>query len=62
VIGLKNEDILLIVIDITGKELFEKKVCGECQEEIDLSCLKPGTYITKLISGNSVFSKKIIIN
>ncbi|MFC2096947.1 T9SS type A sorting domain-containing protein [Bacteroidota bacterium] len=60
----KNENILISVLDISGRVLVEEKeenISGKYSKQIDVSRLPTGTYFLRLVAGNDSETKKIII-
>jgi hypothetical protein len=55
------------IIDLTGKVVkkFDRKMNHEQDSfnvELDISTLQPGVYFVKVIQGDSLFSKKLMVN
>jgi hypothetical protein len=55
------------IIDLTGKvvEKFDRKMNQDqdiFKVELDISTLQPGVYFVKVIQGDSLFSKKLMVN
>jgi len=63
--GIENQEVLVVVKDVTGKEYYSKVVVAQKDEEIiavDMAgTLAPGTYLVMASSLNKLYSKKIII-
>ncbi|MEP7265121.1 MAG: T9SS type A sorting domain-containing protein [Bacteroidota bacterium] len=59
--GIKNESVEMKIIDVTGKELYSKKI-ETMEERIHLSSISPGIYILQLLNGKGISSQKLIIN
>lgn len=57
--GLKNREAKLQLFDVTGKEVFAKKITTE--HLVDLSKLAIGVYLVRLNINDEIISKKIII-
>jgi len=63
--NIENQEVLVLVKDITGKECFSKVILTNRNEEliaVDLEGkLVPGTYLVLASSVNKLYSKKIIV-
>jgi len=63
--GFENKEVLVLVRDISGKEIYSKVILTQANKEIiavDLSQqLSPGTYLVVASSLNMLYSKRIII-
>jgi hypothetical protein len=60
--GANNLD--LSVYDISGKEVFSKKITGNNmtnEENLDLGFLEAGTYIVTILNNNTVYHQKMIV-
>ncbi len=63
--GLENQEAVIVVRDITGKEYFSKVLLSVTDNQVYAADLEgrliPGTYIVIASSNNKVYSQKIII-
>jgi hypothetical protein len=63
--GFENEEILVVVRDVQGKEYYSKVTIVENEKEIQLlsvdHLLAPGIYLVTASSLNSLYSQKVII-
>jgi len=59
--GVWSEDILISIYNIYGGLIMQQSFNYENTVELDLSSLKTGTYLLKLVSGEVVETRKIII-
>lgn len=55
------------IIDLTGKVVkrFDRKISHDqniFNVEMDISTLQPGVYFVKVLQGDSLFSKKLMVN
>lgn len=60
--GVKNEDCLISIQDISGREVFEQRCIGKSENrEIDISQLRPGVYLVNFkFEGGVNVTRKII--
>ncbi|TVQ06784.1 MAG: T9SS C-terminal target domain-containing protein [Bacteroidetes bacterium] len=55
-----NETLKILVLSITGQEVFAGQITGKMQ--IDTSSLQPGIYLVAIIDGNNRVIHKLIKN
>lgn len=60
--GLLNQNAVVEIYDILGKQVLETSFLGKMSTEIKLPDLKQAIYLVKLSSEKGVLTKKIIIN
>jgi hypothetical protein len=56
----EQEKVDVVIYSITGQRLLHI-VLDEGEDEIDISKLRPGMYVVKIVAEDEVFSKKIIV-
>ncbi len=60
----QNEDVLLSVMDMMGKEILHTRIKGNNQqtEELDLTWAPNGFYLIKVETENNIYIKKLQVN
>ena len=61
---LQNEDVQIAVLDMMGKELFNKTIKANTlqTETLDLQTIPKGFYLLKVQTGQSIYMKKLQVN
>jgi lysophospholipase L1-like esterase len=60
----KSEDLEFLLFDITGKPVLKKSICRNCVDEINLKeyNLRSGLYMYRIISNQTAYAGKLMIN
>lgn len=56
-----NQEFMITIIDLTGKEVFSKQVLPFTNNEINISHCKSGVYYIKMSNKDETFHKKIVL-
>lgn len=54
-----GEKVEVLIFDLLGKQVFETQFLGK-EKELSLTSLSPGTYVVKVINGNSMNTIKLV--
>jgi len=60
--GFENQQTTIKIFNLTGQQVFEKKVAGSQRMQIDVSHLDDGLYMIQLVSGDTIRNRKLSIN
>jgi 5-formaminoimidazole-4-carboxamide-1-beta-D-ribofuranosyl 5'-monophosphate synthetase len=59
--NLTTEPIEIMVMDLTGRQVYEENAVVTGKKEIDLTVQEKGMYFLKLKSGDRIFVGKLLI-
>ena len=58
-----TKNTVIDLLDLNGKEILHKELNNNTAENaIDVSTIKEGNYIVKILADNNIYYKKISIN
>jgi hypothetical protein len=63
--GFVNNDAQLEIIDLAGRSMIKEKMNASAyfaESFVDISSFKAGTYLIRITTGNSVYTKTLVKN